>query len=134
MRFMLDSDICIYLIKGKPPQVLSRLKAFNPGDVSLSSVTLSELEYGVAKSSKPQQNRDALDAFLAPLEILPFNGEAAYRYGQIRAYLEKEGMLIGAMDMLIGAHAVSASITLVTNNIKEFGRIPGLHLENWLHP
>ena len=132
MRFMLDTNICIYMIKGKPPQILSRLKGFNLGDLSVSSITLSELEYGVAKSSKPQQNRDALDAFPAPLEILPFNGEAAHRYGQIRAYLEKEGKLIGAMDMLIAAHALSASITLVTNNTKEFGRIPGLRLENWL--
>ena len=132
MRFMLDTNVCIYMIKGKPPQVLSRLKDFSLGDVSVSCITVSELEYGVAKSSKPQQNRDALDAFLAPLEILPFNGEAAHRYGQIRAYLEKEGKLIGAMDMLIAAHALSASITLVTNNTKEFGRIPGLRLENWL--
>ncbi|NTV59004.1 MAG: type II toxin-antitoxin system VapC family toxin, partial [Deltaproteobacteria bacterium] len=119
MRFMLDTNICIYMIKGKPPQILSRLKGFNLGDLSVSSITLSELEYGVAKSSKPQQNRDALDAFLAPLEIFPFDGEAAYRYGQIRAFLEKEGKSIGAMDMLIGAHAVSASMTLVTNNTKE---------------
>lgn len=132
MRFMLDTNICIYMIKGKPPQVLSRLKDFSLGDVSVSSITLSELEYGVAKSSKPQQNRDALDAFLAPLEILPFNGEAAYRYGQIRAFLEEKGKSIGAMDMLIAAHALSASMTLVTNNTKEFGRIPGLRLENWL--
>lgn len=132
MRFMLDTNICLYMIKGKPPQILSRLKDFNLGDLSVSSITLSELEYGVAKSSKPQQNRDALDAFLAPLEIFPFDGEAAYRYGQIRAFLEKEGKLIGAMDMLIGAHAVSASMTLVTNSIKEFCRIPGLRLENWL--
>jgi tRNA(fMet)-specific endonuclease VapC len=129
---MLDTNICIYLIKGKPPQVLSRLKEFNLGDVSVSSITLSELEYGVAKSSKPEQNRDALDAFLAPLDILPFNAEAAYHYGKIRALLEKEGKLIGAMDLLIGAHALSASMTLVTNNLKEFGRIPGLRLENWL--
>jgi tRNA(fMet)-specific endonuclease VapC len=129
---MLDTNICIYMIRGKPPQVLSRLKDFNLGDLSVSSITLSELEYGAAKSSKPQQNRDALDAFLAPLEIFPFNGEAAYRYGQIRAFLEKGGKLIGATDMLIGAHAVSASMTLVTNNIKEFSRIPGLRLENWL--
>jgi tRNA(fMet)-specific endonuclease VapC len=132
MRLMLDTNICIYLIKGKPTQALSRLKEFNLGDVFVSSITLSELEYGVAKSGNPQQNRDALDAFLAPLEILPFSGEAAYRYGQIRAFLEKEGKVIGAMDMLIAAHAVSASMTLVTNNIKEFGRIPGLRLENWL--
>ena len=132
MRFMLDTNVCIYMIKGKPPQVLSRLKDFSLGDVSVSCITVSELEYGVAKSSKPQQNRDALDAFLAPLEILPFNGEATHRYGQIRAYLEKEGKLIGGMDMLIAAHALSASITLVTNNTKEFGRIPELRLENWL--
>jgi tRNA(fMet)-specific endonuclease VapC len=132
MRFMLDTNICIYLIKRKPPQVLSRLKEFNIGEVTVSSIAVSELEYGVAKSSKPDRNRDALDAFLAPLEILSFDGEAAYHYGQIRAFLEKEGKLIGAMDMLIGAHAVSASMTLVTNNMKEFSRIPGLRSENWL--
>jgi tRNA(fMet)-specific endonuclease VapC len=132
MRFMLDTNICIYLIKRKPPQVLSRLKEFNIGEVTVSSIAVSELEYGVAKSSKPDRNRDALDAFLAPLEILSFDGEAAYHYGQIRAFLEKEGKLIGAMDMLIGAHAVSASMTLVTNNMKEFSRIPELRSENWL--
>jgi tRNA(fMet)-specific endonuclease VapC len=100
--------------------------------VASSSITLAELEYGVAKSSQPQQNSEALHAFVAPLEILPFDDRAACRYGEIRAFLEGKGKVIGAMDMLIAAHAGSLGLTLATNNLREFQRVPGLEVENWV--
>jgi tRNA(fMet)-specific endonuclease VapC len=131
MRYLLDTNICIYIIKKKPRKVLAKLMSLDIRDVGISSITLSELEYGVAKSGHPQQNRDALNAFLAPLEIVSYDQLAAHHYGRIRSFLEKKGLVIGAMDMLIGAHAMGLSITLVTNNIREFKRIPGLSVENW---
>jgi tRNA(fMet)-specific endonuclease VapC len=131
MRYLLDTNICIYIIKKKPRKVLARLTSLDIRDVGISSITLSELEYGVAKSSHPQQNRDALNAFLAPLEIASYDQLAAHHYGRIRSLLEKKGLLVGAMDMLIAAHAMGLSTTLVTNNIREFKRIPGLSVENW---
>jgi tRNA(fMet)-specific endonuclease VapC len=132
MRYMLDTNICIYLIKKKPAQVLEKLKKLSIADVAISSITLAELEYGVAKSSQPQQNSEALHAFVAPLEILPFDDRAACRYGEIRAFLEGKGKVIGAMDMLIAAHAGSLGLTLATNNLREFQRVPGLEVENWV--
>ena len=127
MRYMLDTNICIYLIKRKPLSVLNKLRA-----IAISSITLAELEYGVAKSNKQTQNNDALQEFAAPLEIMPFDDGAACRYGEIRAHLEREGKVIGGMDMLIAAHASSLNYTLVPNNLREFERISGLLLENWL--
>jgi tRNA(fMet)-specific endonuclease VapC len=131
MRYLLDTNICNYIIKKSPARVLEKLTSIQVGDAGISSITLSELEYGVAKSSKPQQNRDALSAFLTPLEILSYDQSAATHYGAIRSYLEKKGILIGAMDLLIAAHAISLSLTMVTNNVREFKRVPDLQLENW---
>ncbi|WP_226992341.1 type II toxin-antitoxin system tRNA(fMet)-specific endonuclease VapC [Desulfatibacillum aliphaticivorans] len=128
---MLDTNICIYLIKRKPAAVVDRLRALSMSDVGISSITLAELEYGVAKSVRPEQNRDALTGFLAPLEIEGFGGQAAACYGALRAGLEKIGKPIGAMDTLIAAHALSLSAILVTNNTREFERVPGLVVENW---
>lgn len=132
MRFMLDTNICIYIIKKKPPQVLNRFRTFEVSDIGISSITMSELEYGVEKSSNRQQNREALMAFLGPLEIAPYDDLAAHHYGDIRAYLERAGRPVGAMDLLIAAHARSLSIPLVTNNMSEFRRVPKLLVENWL--
>ena len=131
MRFMLDTNICIYLIKKKPIKVLSKLRRYAISDVCISSITLAELEYGVEKSSQPERNRDALNSFVAPLEIVPFDEVAASCYGEIRSELEKKGRMIGSMDLLIAAHAKALSFTLVSNNIREFRRIPKLILENW---
>ncbi len=131
MIYLLDTNTCIYLIRQHPPQVLSRFKILRPGDVGLSSVTVAELEYGVSKSARPERNRQALNGFLLPLEILPFDARAASVYGQIRATLERQGTPIGALDLLIAAHALSLGITLVSNNVREFQRVPGLVLENW---
>ena len=132
MKFLLDTNICIYIIKKKPPQVLKRFKAFKINDLGISSITLAELEFGVHFSTYPEKNQEALNEFLSPLEILPFDDRAAISYGEIRAYLQRKGLNIGAMDMLIAAQAKSLSIPLVTNNLKEFKRISGLIAENWV--
>jgi len=128
---MLDTNTCIYIIKNKPQQVIERLRHTRISDVGVSSITLSELEYGAAKSSRPEQNKLAILEFLAPLEILAYDDMAAQEYGKVRLYLEKQGTLIGSMDMLIAAHALSLNCILVTNNEREFRRIPALKIENW---
>ena len=131
MKFMLDTNTCIYIIKRKPPDVIDRFKRTEISQIGISSITLSELIYGVSKSSKPEQNRMALTQFVAPLEILPYDDEAAQYYGDLRVHLEKRGTPIGALDMLIAAHALSIDCTLVTNNEKEFIRVPELKIVNW---
>ena len=128
---MLDTNICIYIIRERPIKVIKKLRTFDLADIVISAITHSELEYGVAKSSRQEENREALINFLAPLEIVPYDDKAAADYGQIRNHLEKKGAVVGAMDMLIGAHARSIPVTLVTNNQREFKRIPGLRVENW---
>lgn len=132
MKYMLDTNICIYLIKQKPPTLLARLRQAGVDQVCLSAITLAELSYGVEKSTRQEQNRLALRLFLVPLEISPFPPRAALLYGKIRADLERKGTVIGAYDMLIAAHALTEGFTLVTNNTGEFARIDGLLLENWL--
>ena len=129
---MLDTNICIYVIKQKPATVLNHFRKTDISEISISSITLSELFYGVSKSSKPEQNLMALTQFVAPLEILPFGGEAAQYYGDLRTHLEKLGTPIGSLDMLIAAHALSIESVLVTNNEKEFNRVPSLKIENWV--
>ena len=132
MKFMLDTNTCIYIIKRKPIDVIKRFEKTKISQIGISSITLSELFYGVSKSSRPKQNHMALMQFSAPLEILPYSDEAAQYYGGLRAHLEKQGTPIGSLDMLIAAHALSIASTLVTNNEKEFTRIPGLKLDNWV--
>lgn len=131
MKLMLDTNICIYIIKQQPAAVLKHFLAYQAGDICISSITLSELRYGVAKSKHREKNAKALDEFIIPLDIASFDEEAALAYGDIRTTLEKAGMPIGAMDMLIAAHAVSLGVTLVTNNTREFSRIPGLVVVDW---
>lgn len=128
---MLDTNICIYIIKEKPIKVFQTFKSLNVGDVCISSITLAELQYGVYKSQHQERNKIALVNFLAPIEILPFSGKAASLYGEIRAALEKKGQLVGAYDLLIAAHALSENLVLISNNTKEFSKIPKLHLQNW---
>ncbi len=120
MLYMLDTNICIYIIKRKPVQVIDKLRKYDLSDICISSITISELQYGVEKSQKKHQNRLALAKFVAALEILPYDEFAASCYGSIRAFLEKSGKPIGAMDLLISAHAKSLNCTLVTNNQKKF--------------
>ena len=131
MKYMLDTNICIYLIKKKPEKVLRHFKAHAIGDIGISSITLAELRYGVEKSQQVQKNRDALYEFLLPLEIGDFDEKAAVIYGAVRAALEKAGTPVGSMDMLIGANALSLGATLVTNNVREFKHIKGLKIADW---
>lgn len=131
MRYMLDTNICIYMIRKRSPHALSRLTACVPGSVAVSSITVAELQFGVSKSQYPAQNQQALDMFLIPLQIADFDYQAASAYGQIRAALESLGQPIGALDMLIAAHALSLDALLITNNVFEFSRVPGLALEDW---
>ncbi len=131
MIFMLDTNICIYTIKQKPQKVIDRVRALRMSELGTSSIVLSELEYGAEKSSNPVKNKVALMQFLAGIDIVGYDAAAARHYGEIRIYLESNGQTIGAMDMLIAAHARSLGVILVTNNEKEFRRIPGLKIENW---
>lgn len=131
MKFMLDTNICIYIIKQKPSKVLMRFKKYSVGDIGISSITLAELQYGVAKSLHIQRNQLALNEFVLPLEIAGFDEKAAMAYGTVRSYLEKIGKPIGSMDTLIGAHALSLGVTLVTNNTREFKRIKKLKVVDW---
>jgi len=131
-RYLLDTNICIYVIRQHPKQVIDHLTKLPVGEAAISAITLSELECGAAKSSSPEQNREALLAFVSPFGILPFDDNASLHYGQIRADLERSGRVIGSMNTLIAAHARSLSLTLVTNNIHEFERVPGLEIENWV--
>lgn len=131
MRFMLDTNICIFLIRQNPPQVVRRFTRYSPGDIGMSSITLAELEYGVAKSSQPESNRRALSEFLLPLEIAPFDENTAAVYGAVRTVLERRGTPVGSLDVLIGAHALCLGVTLVTNNVREFERIPKLRVVDW---
>ncbi|MCR4704068.1 MAG: type II toxin-antitoxin system VapC family toxin [Saccharofermentans sp.] len=132
MRYMLDTNICIYIIKHKPESVYRRLMKIRPEDVCISSITYSELSYGVEKSEQKDRNRLALTLMLSNIEILEFDTAAAEEYGNIRARLEKTGTPIGSLDMLIAAHAKASGCTLVTNNLKEFSRVEGLKVESWV--
>jgi tRNA(fMet)-specific endonuclease VapC len=131
IKLMLDTNMCIYIIKQKPKKVIDNFRRLSFSEVGISSIVLSELEYGVVKSTKPTQNRLALTQFLAPLEILPYDDIAAFYYGKIRAHLQKMGTPIGSLDMLIAAHTLSVGCSLVTNNESEFQRIPRLKILNW---
>lgn len=132
IKYILDTNICIYIIKRKPEEVFDKFKTLSLGSVGISSITLSELQFGISKSSKPIQNQEALNQFLLPLEILEYDYAAAMEYGAVRADLEKKGTPIGSLDMLIAAHAKSVGGVLVTNNEREFKKVPGLNVENWV--
>lgn len=132
MKYLLDTNICIYIIKKKPESVFKRFEKLKAGNVGISTITLSELYYGVSKSSMPDENMIALQEFISPLEVLDFTNVDALAYGKIRNSLEKKGSPIGAMDLLIASIAKSQDLILVTNNTKEFSRINDLKIENWV--
>ncbi len=132
MKVMLDTDICIYLIKQQPPTILERFLSHPVGDIGISSVTVAELAYGVTKSRHVTKNRHALEQFLDPLEVAAFDQAAAWAYGRVREQLEAKGTPIGSMDMFIATHALSLGVRLVSNDLKEFRRVPDLRLENWV--
>ena len=131
MRYMLDTNICIYAIKHKPEKVFQKLQEVDPADVCISSITYAELVHGVEKSAAIDKNRLALSLLLANIEILDFDVDAAECYGKIRADLEKKGTPIGSLDMMIAGHAMSLGYKVVTNNVKEFKRVSDLKVENW---
>lgn len=132
MLYLLDTNICIYLIKKRPQGVLEEFGKHSPQDVAISTITLFELEYGVEKSQYRQRSQEALDRFLAPLSFIEMDRQAAIEAAIIRPELERKGMPIGPYDLLIAGLAKSKDLTLVTNNIKEFERIDGLLLANWV--
>ena len=132
MKLMLDTNICIYLIKQQPPSIIERFLAHPVGDIGISSITAAELAYGVSKSRHASKNRHALEQFFVPLQVAGFDQAAAWSYGRLREQLEAKGTPIGSMDMLIAAHALSLGARLVSNNLREFRHVPGLRLENWL--
>lgn len=131
MNYLIDTNICIYIMNKRPLEVIQRFKHFEIGQIGISSITVSELNYGVAKSQKKKQNAKRLEEFLTPFKILPYDENASRYYGIIRSELESQGNVIGPLDMLIAAHAISENLILVTNNEKEFQRIKSLKVENW---
>ena len=131
MDFLIDTNICIYIMNERPPEVIHRFKNTDVGMIGISAITVSELQYGVSKSKKKEQNIKRLNEFLTPFEILPYDQTAAKYYGELRSELEQQGNTIGPLDLLISAHALSRDLILATNNEKEFKRIASLKIENW---
>lgn len=129
--YLLDTNICIYLIREQSKELIQNIQRHRVTEVAISSITLAELRYGVEKSKFQERNGEALDSFLLPIEILPFEVSAATAYGKLRAELEKSGQLIGSLDLMIAAHALSVGATLVTNDQREFSRVKALKIENW---
>jgi len=132
VKIMLDTNICIYLIKQRPHSLLDRFRSFPVGDIGISVITLAELQCGASKSIQPKKNREAVEQFLSPLEVAAFDRQATVAYGTVRATVERKGRPIGAMDLLIAAHALSLGVRLVTNDEREFRHVPGLRVENWV--
>lgn len=131
LTYMLDTNICIYVMKTYPPAVREKFNEVAE-QLCISSITLGELYYGAEKSARRAENLTAIEHFVARLEVLPFGDKAAAHYGQVRAELERAGMPCGSHDMQIGAHARSEGLIIVTNNLREFARMPGVRVENWL--
>ena len=131
MRYMLDTNICIYIIKQKPLSVIQKFMAHNISEICVSSITYAELMHGVEKSQAKEKNKIALTLFLSNIQILNFTSEAAEEYGKLRSDLERNGTPIGPMDMLIAAHAKTENLIVVTNNTREFQRVNNLMIEDW---
>lgn len=132
MLYLLDTDTVIYILKRRPPDVAVHFERITPEDVAISAVSIAELVFGAEKSQHPVRARRAVERIADLLRVLPFDEGAAKIHGKVRSHLERLGTPIGALDTLIGAHALSARATLVTNNVREFERIPGLRVENWV--
>lgn len=133
MRYLLDTNICIYFMKNTYPSLTQKLLSMNPSDLMISSVTIFELEYGAAKSNWGERTRQKLVMFLAPFNILPFTADDAIYAGDIRGQLEKQGSIIGPYDVQLAGQALSRNLTFVTHNTGEFSRVPNLRLEDWVH-
>ncbi len=133
IKFMLDTNICIFTIKNKP-QIVREAFNLHDGQLCISAVTLMELIYGAEKSATPEKNLAVIEGFAARLEVMPFDNEAAAHTGMIRSELAKAGTPIGPYDQMIAGHARSRGLIVVTNNVREFERVPGLRVEDWVHP
>jgi tRNA(fMet)-specific endonuclease VapC len=131
LKFLLDTNICIFVIKQKPIGVLQRFSQYSSDELGISTITLAELRFGADKSSNPSRNHSALDLFLSPLAIVDFDSECSEYYGKVRAELERSGRPIGPLDTMIAAHALRLRVPVVTNNTKEFARVSGLVIEDW---
>ncbi len=131
-RYLLDTNICIYIVRRKPVEVQRRFERMQIGDAAISAITFGELEYGAAKSRAPDDTRAKLEELTAFLPVLALDDKCACVYGEIRAALESKGRIIGSNDLWIAAHARSAGFVLITNNEREFKRVPGLRVENWV--
>ena len=133
MKYLLDTNICIYLINEKPKELMNKFERYPIHEFGISYVTQLELQFGVQKSTQKNKNQNALDEFLWPLAVLPLQGaRLAVNYGKIRGFLESKGQTIGPLDMMIAAHALSLNLTVISNNINEFSRVPNLKCENWV--
>ncbi|RON17552.1 VapC toxin family PIN domain ribonuclease [Pseudomonas brassicacearum] len=133
IKFMLDTNICIFTIKNKP-QIVREAFNLHDGQLCISAVTLMELIYGAEKSAAPEKNLAVVESFAARLEVLPFDNDAAAHTGMIRSELARAGTPIGPYDYMISGHARSRGLIVVTNNLREFERVPGLRVEDWVHP
>ena len=131
LKYLLDTNIVIFVLKRRPKEVLDVFNA-NASRMAISSITLSELMYGAEKSLNTDKNLEAVEEFVSHLEVLPYDAKASQHYGQIKAALEKKGQIIGENDIHIAAHAISHGLILVSNNVREFKRVPNLALENWV--
>lgn len=132
MKYLLDTNICIYLMKSVSASAMAKFRTIPEEDVGISCLTVCELQYGVSKSAKVAANQSTLDDFLRDFAVAPFTQDAGIHYGRLRASLERAGKAIGALDTLIASHALSLGACLVTNNRREFSRVPGLKTENWI--
>ena len=131
MRYLLDTNVCVDYLRGRFPSVVQRIHATSPDDLCVSSIVVAELRYGAHKSAKPEQNNQLLDRFLTEMTCVEFDLDAADLYGELRTGLEGRGEVIGPNDLLIAAHALSLGVVLVSDNLREFSRVPGLIVENW---
>ncbi len=131
IKYLIDTNICIYIMNKRPIEIIHKFKQFGIGEIGVSTITVSELQYGVVKSKNRKLNKQRVEEFLAPLEIIPYDEIAANTYGDMRHKLEKRGGLIGPLDLLIAAHALSKNLVLITNNEKEFKRVKNLKVRNW---
>ena len=133
VRYLLDTNICIYIAKRRPPEVASRFETLRPGEVGMSMITYGELLFGAEKSQHPQAVKDRLQRFVELVPVLPLPEESPRHYARIRSELQRTGTPIGANDLWIAAHALASGLILVSNNLREFGRVTGLAAENWAH-
>ncbi|MDR1147462.1 MAG: type II toxin-antitoxin system VapC family toxin [Spirochaetaceae bacterium] len=130
--YLLDTNICIYIVNKHPTEIVNRLEKYQPPEIKISSITVAEMEYGASKSKYREKNREALKKFLSPFEIINFDSMDAEIYGIIRAELERDGNIIGPYDMQLAAQALRADYVFVTNNIREFKNVKRLKIENWI--